>query len=184
MTSSILQHSTASYLAIIVIGLFLIYQLACSKAQPQTMMEKFELILKMEKTVFVKGEPIRVVMVFHNTGTKTIKLDGIMPMRQSANPPCVVVTTPDGGRLQSYFDGIPKYLMTDAPIVVDPGKDIILIDADLRYFSGSIFPPGKIGHPGAFKEKLGKGKYQITGRFDPTPQTYWSQTKPLSFEIN
>lgn len=143
----------------------------------------FELVLKMQKTAFTEQEPIHVVLVFRNTGDKIITLDGILPMRQSANPPTVDVVTPDGGRLRSYGDGVPNGLMTNGPIVLNPGKEVILIDADLRSLTGSVHPPGKDGKQGAFREKFVRGKYQITGRFDPTPQIYWSKTEPLEFEI-
>jgi hypothetical protein len=143
----------------------------------------FELELRIERPVFEVGEPIRVLLVFRNTGDKTITLDGILPMRQSANPPSLDVTTPDGGRLRSYGDGVPNALLTDKPIVVEPGKTITLVDADLRSLSGSVHPPGKEGHQGTFKEQLHAGKYQISGRFAPTPQIYWSRTAPLEFQI-
>ena len=143
----------------------------------------FELELRMEKSAFGKGEPIRALLVFRNTGNRTITLDGILPMRTSANPPTLEITTPDGGRLRSYGNGVPTALLTDKPIVVKPGETIALIDADLRSLSGSVHPPGEEGRQGTFKERLQEGQYQIRGRFDPTPQVYWSRTAPLKFEI-
>lgn len=143
----------------------------------------FELVLRMEKLTFKQGEPVRVFLIFRNRGTTPIKLDGIWPMRQSANPPMLKVTLPDGGLLRSYGDGVPKHLMTNQPIVVEPKKEVVLIDADLRSLSGAVHPPGGEGQQGTFKDKLGKGKYQIMGEFAPTPQNFCSRTNSLAFEI-
>ena len=140
--------------------------------------------MEVTKTTYRYGEAIPVKLLFKNTGTKVIKLDGILPLRNSANPPALEITGPNSRRIRTYGDGLPKSLLDDKPIVVKPRESVVLIDADLLELSGAIHDGPNPGEP---KENLkpffGKGEYGILARFEPSPQIYWGKTSSLRFTI-
>ncbi len=55
----------------------------------------FLLMLELDQSTFYKTTSFPYKLCFQNTGTKTIALDGILPYRQSANPPYICIWSND-----------------------------------------------------------------------------------------
>ena len=151
-------------------------------------MGEFMLRLSMEKDSFRRWETIPVTLRFKNVGKEEIKLDGILPMRNSANPPYLEIET-DDGRLIRVESGVPPKLMTEEPIIIPPEKSVVLLHVDLIDCAGWI-RTRKGAERGDYGEtvdplgpKLIPGRYELRGHFHPTPQSYWSATEPVAFDI-
>ena len=151
-------------------------------------MGDFLLQLSMEKDRFKRWETIPVTLRFKNVGAEEIRLDGILPMRASANPPYLEIEA-DDGRLIRIESGVPAKLMSEEPIVIAPGKSVILLHVDLLDCAGWIRTRkgAERGDYGDTVDPLGPkmipGEYEIRGHFHPTPQSYWSATEPVGFVI-
>lgn len=149
----------------------------------------FQLVLRLEKKEFTVGEPIRAKVLFRNIGKKTIVLDGILPMRNIANPPALALeqTQPERHRIRAYGAGIPKELENENPITIEAGKSCILIDTDLlelqsggHFFRGLSVDSRSVT---SLRSSLVEGSYRIWATFDPSPPVYWSRTDKMEFVI-
>jgi len=144
----------------------------------------FQLVLELSKFEYRRGEPISVRLLLRNTGRKVIRLDGILPFRNIANPPALEISGPDSRRIRTYGVGIPQSLLNDKPIVLESGDSVVLIDADLLTLSGSVHNGN---NPGKEEKDLRPffvpGGYEIFGRFEPSPQIYSGSTSSLEFKI-
>ena len=89
----------------------------------------FLLILELNSSQFDKANPFAFFLAFKNTGDKTITLDGILPYRQSANPPYINLWVNDSIRYQ--INSILDNLHSDNKIIIEPGKQVNLIQGDL-----------------------------------------------------
>ncbi|MBW1870628.1 MAG: hypothetical protein JRJ19_01095 [Deltaproteobacteria bacterium] len=149
---------------------------------------EFQLVLVLEKETYRRGESIPIVLRFNNVGQTTIELDGILPQRNSANPPYLEIESSDW-RLIRVDTGIPRALMNDRPIIISPGRGVVLLQVDLNEAGGWIR-----SEEGATRGDFGKnldrvgpelrpGKYSISGHFHPTPQHYWSSTEGVPFKV-
>jgi hypothetical protein len=151
-------------------------------------MGDFLLRLSMEKDSFKRWETIPVTLSFKNVGAEEIRLDGILPLRDSAEPPYLEIET-DDGKLVRVESGVPARLMTAEPIVIAPGKAVVVLHVDLIDCAGWI-RSRKAAERGDYGEtvdplgpRLVPGKYEVRGHFHPTPQDYRSATEPVGFEI-
>lgn len=151
-------------------------------------MGDFLLQLSMEKGNFRRWEAIPVTLSFKNVGEREIRLDGILPLRDSANPPYLEIEA-DDGRLIRVESGVPPRLMTKEPIVIPPGKSVVLLHVDLIDCAGWIRTRrgAERGDYGETVDPLGSrmipGRYEVRGHFHPTPQDYRSATEPVGFDI-
>jgi len=151
-------------------------------------MGDFLLQLSMEKARFKRWEAIPVTLSFRNAGAEEIRLDGILPLRDSANPPYLEIEA-DDGRLIRIESGVPAKLMSEEPIVIAPGKSVVLLHVDLLDCAGWIRTRrgAERGDYGDTVDPLGPkmvpGEYEIRGIFHPTPESYRSATEPVGFVI-
>ena len=147
----------------------------------------FQLVLEMEKSLYTLNEPILTKLYFLNIGEKTIILDGILPYRQSANPPTVDIWSSEGKRFRIVK--ILDNLLNENDIIIDPAIQITLMQFDLTNVEGFLLQQDTSGIGYVAKElnnigpEIIKGIYYIRARFDPTPQIYWSTTDTLTFII-
>ncbi len=144
-----------------------------------------ELVLELPKARYAPNEAIPVKLMIRNTGRKAIRLDGILPMRSSANPPSLDIEAP-GHRIIRLLhgDGIVQAVRNEKTIVVAPNETIVLIDADLRRLSGTVQDDnGEPKYQKALGPFFGNGEYTIRGTFMPTPQIYASSTPKARFRI-
>lgn len=148
----------------------------------------FHLSLVLEAREYRVGESIPVSLRFNNTGDETIRLDGILPLRSSANPPYLDIEVHDG-RLIRIEHGIPRELMTRKPIVIRPHQSVSLMLLDLPDAPAWIrtrqeSSQGQFGRDVArLAPELTAGDYSISGHFHPTPQAFWSGTEWIPFSI-
>ena len=148
----------------------------------------FHLSLTLEAQNFKAGDSIPISLRFNNASDSVIRLDGILPMRSSANPPYLDIQDHDG-RLIRVEHGIPRELMSKKPIVVQPHRSVVLIQLDLPDAPGYIRTRDQIdlGLPGRdfarLAPELTPGDYSISGHFHPTPQSFWSDTELIPFTI-
>ena len=144
-----------------------------------------ELVLELPKARYDPNEAIPVKLMIRNTGRKAIRLDGILPMRSSANPPSLDIEAP-GPRLirLHHGDGIVRAVRNEKAIVVEPNETVVLIDADLRSLSGTVQDDkGEPRYQKVLAPFFGNGEYTIRGTFMPTPQVYSSSTPKARFWI-
>jgi len=144
-----------------------------------------ELVLELPKARYAPNEAIPVKLMIRNTGRKDIRLDGILPMRSSANPPSLDIEAP-GHRIIRLLhgDGIVRAVRNEKTIVVAPNETIVLIDADLRRLSGTVQDDnGEPKYQKVLAPFFGNGEYTIRGTFMPTPQIYASSTPKARFRI-
>jgi hypothetical protein len=148
----------------------------------------FHLSLVLEAREYRVGESIPVNMRFNNDSDEMIRLDGILPLRSSANPPYLDIEAHDG-RLIRIEHGIPRELMTKKPIVIRPHQSVSLIQLDLPDAPAWIrtreeSSQGEFGKDVArLAPELLPGDYSISGHFHPTPQAFWSDTEWIPFTI-
>ena len=147
----------------------------------------FLLVLEINRSTFNRNLTFPVKLYFRNTGMKTIILDGILPFRQSANPPYINIWSSDNiyYQINSVSDG----LLNDKKIIIEPEKQVVLIQGDLTQISGTIyhmdstgvsFEPEQVDNLGSMIEP---GTYKIQGHFHPTPQIYYSDTDTIMFIV-
>jgi len=147
----------------------------------------FLLILELNSSKFDKANPFPFFLAFKNTGNKTITLDGILPYRQSANPPSIDLWINDSTRYQ--IDSILDKLLNDNNITIDPGQQVTLIQGDLTQIDGTLFHLDSTGISYDVEEvdnlssKLKTGLYKIQGHFHPTPQIYFSDTDTITIKV-
>ena len=84
----------------------------------------FILILELNSSQFDKVNPFSFILAFKNIGNKTITLDGILPYRQSANPPSIDIWVNDSIRYQ--INNILGDLSNDSKINIEPGQQVPL----------------------------------------------------------
>ncbi len=151
-------------------------------------MGDFLLRLSLEKDSFKRWETIPVTLSFKNVGAEEIRLDGILPLRDSAHPPYLEIEA-DDGKLIRVESGVPARLMTEEPIVIAPGKSVVLLHVDLLDCAGWVRTRkgAERGDYGDTVDPLGPrlvpGRYEVRGHFGPTPQEYQSATEPVGFVI-
>ncbi len=152
----------------------------------------FQLVLEMEKLTFKYNSPINIKVYFKNIGNKTITLDGILPFRNSANPPSISIWSDDKSlrfHLSEYV--IKENLLNSNDIIVEVGKSVTLIDFDLRHARGYQLYADTSGVGYNTEEltniysKFIKGNYNINASFWPGPKAfvYKSSTDTLQFKI-
>lgn len=147
----------------------------------------FLFILEIGKSIYSIHEPIIVQTYFSNIGSKTIVLDGILPYRQSANPPTIDIWLNDSilFRTNKVLDN----LLNENDIVVEPQNKIKLMRFNLLEVEGILMKRNTINdvYVGKDTSNIGsmfkKGTYKISAIFNPNPQAYWSMTDTLTFEI-
>jgi len=148
----------------------------------------FQLVLILEKDKFGRGESIPVTLRFDNVGATPITMDGILPQRDSASPPYLEIESSDW-RLIRVETGIPRDLMNERPIELDPGESVVLMQVDLTDVGGWVRSEegatrGDYGKTvNRLEPELRPGRYAISGHFRPTPARYVSSTEWVPFEI-
>jgi len=147
----------------------------------------FQLVLELDKPRYLLNESIQTKLYFENIGEKTITLDGILPERNSANPPRLSIWTNNGNRFE--INKLLDNLQNDNKIVINPGKSVMLMQNDLTQVGGVILHEDTSGVGYIAEEldkvysKFEKGIYNIQAGFLPTPQIYSSITDTLTFMI-
>lgn len=150
--------------------------------------ESFVLAVSLERDVFRRGEPIAVSLRFDNVGKTVIEMDGILPLREDAAPPCLEVDGDDGRQIRVEH-GVSRGLMTTDPLVVQPGRSMLLMYVDLLDAPGWVrsLKERQNGEPGRSFDRLASclipGDYSIRGNFQPTPGRYRSTTEWVPFTI-
>lgn len=147
----------------------------------------FNFVLELNKPVYSIGEQINVLTYFFNIGDKTITLDGILPYRQSANPPTIEVQLNDSlvFRTCEFLEN----LNNENDIIVEPNKRIELNKFNLLNVRGQLMILNKENNlyygsdTSTIESLLSKGLYKIHAFYQPTPQVYWSITDTLEFSI-
>lgn len=144
----------------------------------------FLLILELDQATFDKTVSFPFSLSFKNIGTITITLDGILPYRQSANPPHINMWRND--TLFYQINTISNNLLNEDKITIEPEEQVILMQGDLAQTSGEIFYrliTGASEEVGNLASAIKSGVYHIQGHFLPTPQIYGSDTDTLTFYV-
>jgi hypothetical protein len=147
----------------------------------------FNFVLQLDKPVYSIGEQINVLTYFYNIGDKTITLDGILPYRQSANPPTVELQLNDTliFRTNKFLEN----LNNENDIIIEPNGKVFLNKFDLLEVEGQLMILDKKTNfyygadTSSIEAILSKGSYKIHSFFHPTPQVYGSITDTLTFTI-
>jgi hypothetical protein len=147
----------------------------------------FNFVLQLDKQVYSLGEQINVLTYFYNIGDQPIILDGILPYRQSANPPTVELRLNDTliFRVTKFLEN----LNNENDIVIEPNEKLELNKFNLQQVEGQLMILDKetnLYHgvdTNSIEFILSKGSYKIHSFFHPTPQVYWSKTDTLTFTI-
>lgn len=148
----------------------------------------FQLVLAMEKFKYTLDEPISIKLYFSNIGEKTIYLDGILPYRQSANPPTIDIWAKNGKvfRIEKILDN----LLNENDIYVGPDRHISLMQFDLMNTEGVLLVPDSLCSDCLrrmeftnISSEIVPDTYYIRAFFHPTPQIYGSITDTLTFVI-
>ncbi len=147
----------------------------------------FQLILELEKSHYPLNEPIIIKLNLKNIGHKTIVLDGILPYRQSANPPYIDVCM--NNELHLRVEKIMENLLNEDDIVIEPNNKVTLMYFDSTSIEGLILyqdtTEGRL--IGEETDNIGtelvECQYHINASFGPTPQVYWSMTDTLEVYI-
>jgi len=147
-----------------VIALSMLAPLRAQPARPH-------LEIKLDKKRYKVGEPIHVVMTWRNPTNYSLQVDGILPPRQSANPPSITITTQSGLRFSPKGQaGIPVILMNDVPIKLSPYSSIVIFDSEItrmRMWS----PSGANSKQSLDFTHLPIGHYKISGDFSASGYT-------------
>lgn len=147
----------------------------------------FNLVLELDKSFYSIGEPINLRSYLSNIGNKTIILNGILPYRQSANPPTIEVQLNDS--LMFRTNNFLEKLNNEKDIVVQPGKKVELNKFNLLNAEGQLMILKKgtnlyqSTYASTIDDLLKEGRYKIHAFFQPTPQIYWSITDTMEFVI-
>ncbi len=147
----------------------------------------FNLVLQLEKANYSIGEQINVLTYFFNIGDKTITLDGILPFRQSSNPPTVELQINDTivFRTSKFLEN----LNNENEIIIEPNEKVELNKFNLLKVEGQLMILDKETNfyhgtdTISIEAALSKGSYKIHSFFHPTPQVYGSITDTLMFTI-
>jgi hypothetical protein len=148
----------------------------------------FLLVLKLEKSTFSYKGSINVKVYFENIGSKQITLDGILPYRNTANPPRVNIWSVDETLRFEIFETLAD-LLNDSKITIHTRQSVMLMSFDLTNVNGFLLEKDTSGIGYSAKElenvylSFKKGSYKITTDFWPTPQIYRSNTDTLTFTI-
>jgi hypothetical protein len=127
-----------------------------------------ELRLTLEREAHRRDAPIRFRLSFHNLGDTPVTLDGLLPMRASANPPHLEVSGPDGLRFRTQCGTVPA-LQSEAPIRIAPNQALVLMEGDLSTCEGlAAHAGGELRPVPALGPLLVAGRYEIRGSFHPT----------------
>lgn len=149
----------------------------------------FQFVLELEKLNFNYEESINIKVYFKNMGLKTITLNGILPFRNSANPPRIVIWAIDNS-LRFQINEILQNLLNEDDIVVDIGKSVMLMNFDLTKVGGFQLEKDEfdVGYSATELENVyssfSKGTYNIFADYWPTPVPYTTNTDTLTFTIN
>ena len=147
----------------------------------------FNFVLQLDKQVYSIGEQINILTYFFNIGNKAITLDGILPYRQSANPPTVELQLND--TLIFRTNNFLENLNNENDIIIEPNEKVELNKFNLLQVEGQLMILNKENNlyhgvdTNSIESLLSKGSYQIHSFFQPTPQVYWSITDTLMFSI-
>jgi len=147
----------------------------------------FLLILELSKSTFDKKSSFLFKLSFQNTGSRTIVLDGILPYRQSANPPYINIWSDDSTYYQ--INKVSDDLLSEEEIIIEPEQQMILIQGDLNQVSGTVFRIENTGISYNSEDvddlgfRLKSGEYKVQGHFHPTPQIYFSDTDTLIITV-
>ncbi len=127
-----------------------------------------QLVLEIDKTEFTTDEPIRVRLKVANLGPSTLLVGNILPLRSSANPPTIELYSEVGEQARSCFGaGIAQELLNESETFVEPGKVVVLLDADLRQLRADVFSRPRRQWLGAktLDDWLVEGVYQVNGQW-------------------
>ncbi|MBN1362144.1 MAG: hypothetical protein JW993_16230 [Sedimentisphaerales bacterium] len=130
-----------------------------------------QLVLEIDKTEFTTDKPIHVQLKVANLGPATLLVDNIKPLHRNTGMPPGIWVRDEAGREASSWSGagIVEELMNESKTFVDPGKVIVLLDADLRQLRAQVLsvPDADSRRPGERVDSLdtwlGEGLYQIGG---------------------
>ena len=148
-----------------------------------------QLVLEIDKTRFTTDEPIRVQLKVANLDSTTCLLESILPYRNITNPPRIEFCNEAGEQATLKFGaGIVEELRNGNTTFVDPGKAVVLIDADLRQLQADALsrpePDGGRQRPGAKTPEnwLDEGIYRVSGQWY-SELLGGGQTAQIEFEI-
>ncbi len=147
----------------------------------------FQLVLEINKAIYLDKEKILTSLSFNNIGTKPIMLSKVISETQMNNPPNIDIWTSDGRKYK--VSEVVKGLSDS--IYIEPKKSIVLMEFDLTGVAGIVYrndtTGGYIGYKGFEYPNIGseftKDTYLMCAAFFPVPQIYGSKTDTLSFEI-
>jgi hypothetical protein len=116
-------------------------------------------------------------------------LDGILPYRNSSNPPRVIIWSTDG-LLRFQIHEILPTLLNEDKIIVDIGKSVMLMNFNLTEVGGFQLQEDEFGVVYSTTElekvysSFSKGNYKICADFWPIPPVaYNCVTETLQFTI-
>ena len=147
------------------------------------------LMLTSDKARYRQCESVRVQLRLENTGSTLVVLQGIRPLRNSANPPKLELQATDGTTMRVdavESGGIPRAIDTEQPIVVAPGRPVTLFDLDVTSAPAVIHGPTdkmfqtRVDRLGA---RLVPGRYALRGDFFTQFPSFGGVSEPLTIVV-
>jgi len=143
------------------------------------------LVLILDKTHYTATEPIHAQLRLVNLKSRCIVVDGIVPYRNSANPPTIIIK--NSVNEMAKPNGIPQELLNEKAFVIHSGKSVIMFEADITKADGIVASEyskdgyHKTAQVKSLRNWLQPGTYTISAFFHTT--IYGGQTGDMQIEI-